>query len=433
MDKVENIPILIAQVFMKPGVSHDLSAEIVDTYADVIDRLKGGQSVAIRLQSTSLDEDGRGYAAICDLTESVAYPYLVNTFVRHVPPSDPLFFFPEVTKLNRMAFGFQQKMYNRKQEYQRKERQAEGTMFDTATPVCAVTTNIDEAERILRTGGGVAIDATNMTATQVVDALARLEKTLHAGDRRPVYRIEVTSVPQEKIDALAATIKENVAAMVAPDRFSPNDLPQVIFDQNGDVRLKDPDGTVHLLDVASSHIDEVADAVKNRRFRPDVYTKPNTPTTFVPPVIKKYPRGCTPHVQHLDDMAFISKEQMDEFKQKFNAKKHLAHTDKAPILDLDGHDIRMIDVTFRDAVRACEEDGEDRTNAKLRVAHTIHPLAPGYTINFEIKQTRGWHHDPMTWTGVKNHVTTPWVFLMKLTREDTDDVLEFGKEIKPWW
>lgn len=251
----------------------------------------------------------------------------------------------------------------------------------TTATVCHVTPDLDKATHILRTGGGVAIDMSQMPPDEIDGVLSDLSAAVKGGFRSPVLRIEIDGVPKEKVDALCALLKKRL----------------------------------------------------EKALDPSIYVQPLTPVKIKAPGValktteqdKKWPRGGTPFVAHMDDFAFLTPEQQ--------AQQFLEKNKPDPILDLDGHDIRMIDVTFRDAVRACEEDGEDRTNSKLRVAHIIHPLAPGYTINFEIKQARGWHHDPMTWHGVKDHVATPWVFLMTLTRPDTDDVLAFGKEIKPWW
>lgn len=379
-------PILVCQVFTEPGVSHGSSVPIVDSYAEAIDMLKGGLGVAVRVLETSLEDDKKGYAEICSLTEADEFPYLVHVCVRHIPESHKLFYLPAFTKLNPTALAFQNRLHRRKEDYKRKERRA------VATLSCGEFYVPKDAQPLVKSLSinGKSVDPATLCEKPKVVLSENLSMTPpdFGSNDLPVFHINLVGMEQGEIDVLTTMLK---------DRFKTIMDAEIVGDTMTITARKKP----------------------------------------------QYPRGCTPFTAILDDFAFISedeaqkmKEQVKTFIEPLKTGGAIAPepvTLKTEAVKHDGHEVRLIECAFQDIIRVCQEDGEDRNNAKLRIAHAIHPLAPGYTVDLSIRQTRSWYRNPSTQVIIKDGFPTPWVVMMDLTRDDTADILSFGHEIKPWW
>ena len=369
------VPILVCQIFTEPGVSYDTSATIVGSYDEALDMLKGGQSVAVRVQETSLDADKKGYDAICSLTEADEFPFLAHVFVRHVPESHKLFYLPAATKLNKMALAFQNRLYQRKEEHKHKERRAFATLSGHEFYVPKDAHPFVKSLSI----NGKAVDPATLCEKPKVKLSENLSMTPpdFGSNDLPVFHINLVGMEQGEIDVLTTMIK---------DRFKTILDAEIVGDTMTLTARKKP----------------------------------------------KYPRGCSPFVAILDDFAFISEDEAQKMKEQVKTGIEPV-TLKTEAVKHDGHEVRLIECAFQDIIRVCQEDGEDRNNAKLRIAHAIHPLAPGYTVDLSIRQSRSWYRNPSTQVIIKDGFPTPWVVMMDLTRDDTADILSFGHEIKPWW
>lgn len=466
------VPLLVAHITRDDDRSPDMNAFITTDPEVFYDNIRGGKSVALQVpESMKSSQLSEIYETAVDIDEYEDYPHQAKFCVRHAPVSHTLYFFSDADLNRKGGSCVSLRNYGLNPPVAEEPVPVCDPVFfanirrNGVQPHSAVITDREtEFYDLVKKGVSVGLrfpDEMNPvylkgvhdTAVQITEAddypheaqdffirhSARSETRYVFTDADLGTTTKIV-VPETAFKATKLLIPPTPACAT----LSSMQEAELILQKGCGVAIDLSGKTQQEIDTILVRMTELLmnTPIPQQKTWPgcqaaddtDIYAKPDTPTRFVPPVIKKTGvRGNNPFVAVLDDLAWTT-DKVNVNTDKAGVYK-ADHRSTSGLLDIDGHDIRLIEMTFRDTLQACRDEGEDKGNTLLRIKAIIQPLVPtGYEVTVATFQTRSYHRSPGVFIGLKDHVPNPiWVLGMDLTRDDDPDILSFGEEIKPWW